>query len=72
MYAKYSRIVCTKHKEENDDVKIWCEVNDGMYWVHKSRILVKKQFGIMPLLHSSRLRRSSRNLGSPTVSSDKE
>nr|CAG8608605.1 13352_t:CDS:1 [Entrophospora candida] len=44
MYAECSQIVSTKHKEEND---LWCEVNDGMYLVHKSCRLVKEQFGII-------------------------
>lgn len=46
MYVECSRITCTKQKED-DDVKLWRESNDGMYWAHKSRRLEKEQFGII-------------------------
>ncbi|CAG8617795.1 676_t:CDS:2 [Gigaspora margarita] len=47
MYSECSRIVCTDQKEEDDYVKLWREVNDGMFWAHKSRRLEKEQFGII-------------------------
>ncbi|RHZ78970.1 hypothetical protein Glove_153g14 [Diversispora epigaea] len=47
MYAECSRIICTKQKEEDDDIKLWCECNDGLYWAQKSRRLKKEQFGII-------------------------
>ncbi|RHZ76282.1 hypothetical protein Glove_199g104 [Diversispora epigaea] len=47
MYAECSRIICTKQKEEDDDIKLWCECNDGLYWAQKSRRLEKEQFGII-------------------------
>ncbi|CAG8816375.1 277_t:CDS:2, partial [Cetraspora pellucida] len=46
-YSECSRITCTKQKEDDDDVKLWRESNDGMYWAHKSRRLEKEQFGII-------------------------
>ncbi|KAF0488013.1 hypothetical protein F8M41_022438 [Gigaspora margarita] len=47
MYTECSKITCTKRKEKDDDVKLWRESNDGMYWAHKSRRLEKEQFGII-------------------------
>ncbi|RHZ81110.1 hypothetical protein Glove_123g73 [Diversispora epigaea] len=47
MYAECSRIICTKQKEEDDDIKLWRECNDGLYWAQKSRRLKKEQFGII-------------------------
>ena len=47
MYTECSRITCTDKKEENDDIKLWRECNDGIYWAHKSRRLEKGQFGII-------------------------
>ena len=47
MYAECSRIVHTKQKEDDDEVKLWREANDGMFWAHKSRRLEKGQFGII-------------------------
>ncbi|CAG8759221.1 20973_t:CDS:2, partial [Gigaspora rosea] len=35
MYSECSRITCTKQKEDDDDIKLWREPNDGMYWTHK-------------------------------------
>ncbi|CAG8710811.1 1341_t:CDS:2, partial [Dentiscutata heterogama] len=37
----------TKENEDDDYVKLWHEVNDGMFWVHKSHRLTKKQCGII-------------------------
>ena len=42
MYAECSRIICTKQKEEDDDIKLWRECNDGLFWVQKSRRLEKE------------------------------
>ncbi|RHZ69711.1 hypothetical protein Glove_280g68 [Diversispora epigaea] len=47
MYAECSRVICTKQKEEDDDIKLWRECNDGLYWAQKSRRLEKEQFGII-------------------------
>ncbi|CAG8489547.1 23837_t:CDS:2, partial [Gigaspora rosea] len=47
MYTECFKITCTKRKEDDDDVKLWHESNDGMYWAHKSRRLEKEQFGII-------------------------
>nr|CAG8644756.1 9564_t:CDS:2 [Entrophospora candida] len=47
MYTECSRITCTDQKEENDNIKLWRECNDGIYWAHKSHRLEKGQFGII-------------------------
>ncbi|RHZ78049.1 hypothetical protein Glove_168g83 [Diversispora epigaea] len=47
MYTECSRIICTKQKEKDDDIKLWRECNDGLYWAQKSRRLKKEQFGII-------------------------
>ncbi|RHZ47479.1 hypothetical protein Glove_579g34 [Diversispora epigaea] len=45
--AKYFRIICTKQKEKDDDIKLWHECNDRLYWTQKSHRLKKEQFGII-------------------------
>lgn len=47
MFAECSRLFCDKEKEENDWVKLWREMNDGMYWVHKGCKPKKDKFGII-------------------------
>ncbi|RHZ59535.1 hypothetical protein Glove_363g44 [Diversispora epigaea] len=47
MYAECSRIICMKQKEEDDNIKLWRECNDGLYWVQKSHRLKKEHFGII-------------------------
>ncbi|CAG8594373.1 74_t:CDS:1, partial [Diversispora eburnea] len=32
---------------EDDDIKLWRECNDGLYWTQKSCQLKKEQFGII-------------------------
>ncbi|CAJ0841362.1 12703_t:CDS:2 [Entrophospora sp. SA101] len=47
LYAECSRLSCTTQKEKDDQVKLWREVNDGMFWVRKSRKPDKDEFGII-------------------------
>ena len=47
MYAECSRLYCIPQKEKDDVVKLWRETNDGMYWVHKSSVPNKDEFGII-------------------------
>jgi hypothetical protein len=47
MYVECSRICCSEQKVVDDDVKLWREANDGMYWVRKNRKPEKDQFGIV-------------------------
>ena len=47
MFAECSHLFCDKDKEENDWVKLWREMNDGMYWVHKGCKPKKDEFRII-------------------------
>ncbi|CAG8749845.1 2204_t:CDS:2, partial [Cetraspora pellucida] len=47
MYVECSRLVCTPQKKVNDDIKLWSECNDGMYYTRKTLHPDKDQFGIV-------------------------
>ena len=47
LYIECSRISCAKQKKQDDEIKLWREVNDGMYWLRKSYKPDKEQFGII-------------------------
>ncbi|CAG8492054.1 13800_t:CDS:1 [Cetraspora pellucida] len=47
MYVEYSRLVCTSQKKDDDDIKLWRECNDGMYYTRKFLNPEKDQFGIV-------------------------
>jgi hypothetical protein len=47
LFGECSHIICDKNKKENDKVKLWREVNDGMYWVQKRHKPSKEQFSII-------------------------
>ncbi|CAG8848445.1 11499_t:CDS:2, partial [Gigaspora margarita] len=47
IFAESSRIVCDKQKKNDDEVKLWREMNDGMYWAHKGCKSDKDNFGII-------------------------
>ncbi len=49
IFVESSRIACTRIKEENDNVKLWREMNDGMAWVHKGCKPDKNEFGVLGL-----------------------
>jgi hypothetical protein len=38
---------CIPQKEKDDEIKLWHETNDGMYWVHKSSGPDKGKFKII-------------------------
>ncbi|RIA84998.1 hypothetical protein C1645_741909 [Glomus cerebriforme] len=44
-----SRIVFTRIKKENDNVKLWREMNDGMALIHKGCKPDKNEFGVLGL-----------------------
>lgn len=46
-FAECSRLICNEKKETSDKVKLWREMNDGMYWVHKGCRPDKNEFGIL-------------------------
>ena len=47
MYVECSRLVCSPQKKIDDEVKLWRETNDGLYWTRKTLNPDKDQFGIV-------------------------
>ncbi|RHZ84499.1 hypothetical protein Glove_80g10 [Diversispora epigaea] len=47
MYIECSRLFCTEQKKVDDDIKVWRECNDGMYYTRKTVNPDKDQFGII-------------------------
>ena len=57
IYVESSRLSCTSQKEKDDELKLWRETNDGMYWVHKSSGPDKGEFGIIGMQVAGRIMR---------------
>jgi len=57
IYVESSRLSCTPQKEKDDEIKLWRETNDGMYWVHKSSGPDKGEFGIIGIQVAGRIMR---------------
>ncbi|PKK56600.1 hypothetical protein RhiirC2_871996, partial [Rhizophagus irregularis] len=49
MYIECSRLICSPQKKTDDEIKLWREANDGMYWVLQSFKPDKDQFGIISM-----------------------
>ncbi|CAG8633942.1 7850_t:CDS:2, partial [Scutellospora calospora] len=49
MYSECSRLFCTLQKDKDDEIKLWREANDGMYWAHKSTKPDQDEFGIIAI-----------------------
>ncbi|CAG8812645.1 9670_t:CDS:1, partial [Gigaspora rosea] len=47
MYGDCSRLVCDKQKEEIDGTKLWRDIIDGMFWVHKGCSSTQEEFNIV-------------------------
>ncbi len=47
LFTKCSYLSYTAQKERDNQVKLWYEVNDGMYWTRKSCKSDKDEFGII-------------------------
>ncbi|CAI2198238.1 1674_t:CDS:2, partial [Funneliformis geosporum] len=47
IYIECSRIYCSQQKKIDDEIKLWRESNDGMFWVRKVHKPEKGQFGIV-------------------------
>ncbi|CAG8685732.1 5566_t:CDS:1, partial [Ambispora leptoticha] len=47
MYVECSRLICTPQKKTDDEIKLWQETNDRLYWIHQSLKPDKDQFGIV-------------------------
>ena len=49
MYTECSRLFCTEQKIKDDAVKIWREINNGMYWMYKGQRPEKDEFEVIGL-----------------------
>ena len=47
VFGECSRIICNNNKKRDDEIKLWREANDGMFWVRKLRKPEKEQFTII-------------------------
>lgn len=47
IFTECSRMNCSENKKDNDKIKLWREMNDGMAWVYKGCRPDKKDFGII-------------------------
>ena len=47
LYVECSRLYCTRRKKKDDEIKLWRETNDGMYYVRKVLKPDKDQFGLV-------------------------
>src|SRR6185436_13364300 len=47
MYVECSRLICSPQKKTDDEIKLWRETNDGLYWIRQSLKPGKDQFGIV-------------------------
>ena len=57
IYVESSHLSCTSQKEIDNEIKLWREANDGMYWVHKSSGPDKGEFGIIGMQVAGRIMR---------------
>lgn len=47
IFGECSRVICDKNKKKRDEIKLWREVNDGMYWIRQGCKPMKEQFCII-------------------------
>ena len=47
IFVESSHLVCSESKKDDDKIKLWREMNDGMDYVHRSRKPEKNEFGIL-------------------------
>ncbi|CAG8598817.1 4465_t:CDS:2 [Paraglomus occultum] len=47
LYLECSKPACTRQKENDDKTKLWRHMNDGLYWVYKTRRPEKGHFGVI-------------------------
>ncbi|CAG8448049.1 9026_t:CDS:2 [Ambispora leptoticha] len=47
VFGECSRLLCSDIKKREDEVKLWRETNDGMFWVRQGCKPEKDQFGIV-------------------------
>ncbi|CAG8663898.1 4999_t:CDS:2, partial [Dentiscutata heterogama] len=47
IFAECSRLICPKRKEDDDKIKLWREMNDGLYWTYSGCRPDINQFGVI-------------------------
>jgi len=49
VFGECSRIFCDDNKKKADEIKLWREINDGMFWVRQGCKPENEQFGIIAI-----------------------
>jgi len=47
IFGECSRAICDNNKKKGDEIKLWRETNDGMFWVRQTCKPENEQFGII-------------------------
>ena len=47
VFGECSHLLCSDTKKKEDEIKLWRETNDGMFWVRQGCKPEKDQFGIV-------------------------
>ncbi|CAG8597122.1 1128_t:CDS:1, partial [Diversispora eburnea] len=47
MFVKSSRLICLEQKKKDDKIKLWREINDGMYYLHRNCRPDRNEFEIL-------------------------
>src|SRR3954470_9792438 len=47
IYVESSRLSCTPQKEKDDEIKLWRETKDGLYWVTNHLSQIKMNSGLL-------------------------
>ncbi len=47
LFVECSRLICLEQKKDDDKVKLWREMNDGLYYVYSGCRPDKNEFGII-------------------------
>jgi hypothetical protein len=47
VFGECSCVLCNDIKKKDDEIKLWRETNDSMYWIRKLRKPEKEQFTII-------------------------
>jgi len=47
IFVESSRLICNENKKNDDKIKLWREMNDGMAYIHRNYRPEKNEFGIL-------------------------
>ena len=47
LFVECSRLICLEQKKDDDKVKLWREMNDGLYYVYSGCRPDKNEFGVI-------------------------